>query len=140
MTNCVGKMYKSKINGALFYVKELLIDCGVELYAVFDMAVGLTIYIGKDWFEHGIMQNLEEGGNMTNNLAIAKMIIRKYFTEANCGIFNCRNFFGDPMKNLYKKKDGLTIDICYYYSYFEVFGLSNDEFNELNNYYESLGA
>lgn len=60
MTNCVGKTYKSKINGALFYVKELRTDCGQELYAVVDMAVGLTIYTGKDWFEHGIMVNLEE--------------------------------------------------------------------------------
>lgn len=60
MINCVDKTYKSKINGALFYVKELLTVHGVELYAVVDMAVGLTIYTGKDWFERGIMQNLEE--------------------------------------------------------------------------------
>lgn len=60
MTNCVGKLYKSKINGNLFYVKELRTDCGQELYAVVDMAVGLTNYTGKDWFEYGIMQNLEE--------------------------------------------------------------------------------
>lgn len=60
MTNCVGKTYKSKINGVLFYVKELLIDCGQELYAVVDVGIGKIFYIGKDWFEHGIMQNLEE--------------------------------------------------------------------------------
>ena len=60
MTNCVGKMYKSKINGALFYVKELRTDYGQELYGVVDMAVGRLDYIDKDWFEHGIMQNLEE--------------------------------------------------------------------------------
>jgi hypothetical protein len=41
-------------------VKELRTDCGVELYAVVDMALGGTNYIGKGWFEHGIMQNLEE--------------------------------------------------------------------------------
>lgn len=60
MTNCVGKKYKSKINGNLFYVKELRTDCGQELYAVVDMGVGKINYIGKGWFEHGIMQNLEE--------------------------------------------------------------------------------
>ena len=60
MTNCIGKTYKSKINGALFYVKELCTDCGQELYAVVDMAAGKINYIGKGWFEHGFMQNLEE--------------------------------------------------------------------------------
>lgn len=35
---------------------------------------------------------------MTNNLAIAKMIIRTYFTEADLGIFDCRNWVGDPLE------------------------------------------
>ena len=60
MTNCVGKTYKSKINGAFFYVKELRTDCGRELYEVADMATMNINYISKDWFEHGIMQDLEE--------------------------------------------------------------------------------
>lgn len=76
---------------------------------------------------------------MTNNLEIAKMIIRKHFNEADCGIFNCRNLFGDTMENLYEK-NGLKIDICRYCEYFEVFGLSNVEFEELKKYYERLGA
>ena len=60
MTNCVGKTYKSKINGNLFYVKELFTDCGQELYAVVDMGEGKIKHVGKGWFEHGIMKNLEE--------------------------------------------------------------------------------
>lgn len=76
---------------------------------------------------------------MANNLEIAKKIIKKHFNEAGGGIFNCRNFLGDSMENLYNK-GGLTIDICHYYGYFEVFGLSNDEFKELEKYYERLGA
>ena len=60
MINCAGKTYKSKINGALFYVKELRTDCGQELYAVVDMGVGKINYIDKGWFEYGFMQNLEE--------------------------------------------------------------------------------
>lgn len=75
--------------------------------------------------------------DMTNNLEIAKRIIKKHFNEARCGIFNCRNWCGDPVRTLYEK-DGLTIDICHYYEYFEVFGLSNREFNTLAKYYESL--
>ena len=60
MTNYVGKTYKSKINGNLFYVKELRTYFGQELYAIVDMAVGKTNYVNKGWFEHGIMENLEE--------------------------------------------------------------------------------
>lgn len=54
---------------------------------------------------------------MTNNLEIAKRIIKKHFGEAHCG---------------------LTIDICRGYAYFEVLGLSDYEFKELSRYYESL--
>ncbi len=32
----------------------------------------------------------------------------------------------------------LTIDICYAYSYFEVFGLSDAEFEELASFYTTL--
>jgi len=33
-----------------------------------------------------------------------------------------------------------VIDICYYYEYFEVFGLTDDEFKELCSFYEELKA
>ena len=74
---------------------------------------------------------------MSNKLDIAKKIIKENFKSADCGIFNCRNWAGDPMETIYTS-DGLTIDICYYYSYFEVFGLSEEEFNELKEYYEGI--
>lgn len=41
------------------------------------------------------------------------------------------------MENLYNK-GGLIIDISRFWAYFEVFGLSDDEFKELSEYYESL--
>jgi len=72
-----------------------------------------------------------------NKLDIAKQIIRENYKNANCGIFNTRNVVGDPMITIYEG-DGLTIDICYHYSYFEVFGLSNDEFKKLKNFYYTL--
>lgn len=72
-----------------------------------------------------------------NKLEKAKEIIKEYYNSADCGLFDCRNMVGDPMTNIYDE-DGLTIDICYYYSYFEVFGLSDDEFAELENYYNEL--
>ena len=66
----------------------------------------------------------------------AKEIIKNNFVP--CGIFDCRNWAGDPMFTIYDD-DGLQIDICYYYEYFEVFGLTDAEFHELATYYRKLG-
>lgn len=68
-------------------------------------------------------------------LEIAKRIIKENFHYAKYGIFSSRNTVGDPMDRIYSK-DGLAIDICYKYCYFEVFGLSDDEFDELKSFYE----
>lgn len=76
--------------------------------------------------------------NRMSKLDIAKQVIKEYYTEAQCGIFDCRNIVGDPMATIYD--DGsLTIDICYYYSYFEVFGLTDIEFQKLVFFYNGLG-
>lgn len=73
-----------------------------------------------------------------NKLEKAKEIIRENLKYAEFGIFNSRNTVGDTMLNLYNKGDGLIVDICPMYGYFEVFGLSEDEFDELADYYNSL--
>ena len=72
-----------------------------------------------------------------NNLEKAKEIIKTHYDFAQHGIFNCRNFVGDMMDTIYAD-NGLMIDICYNQEYFEVFGLSNAEFKELEMYYRSL--
>lgn len=36
------------------------------------------------------------------------------------------------------KANGSITGICYYYEYFEVFGLTDEEFNELKEYYVEL--
>lgn len=72
-----------------------------------------------------------------SNLEIAKKIIKENIKDADCGLFDCRNIMGDPMNTIYHK-DGLVVDICYKYSYFEVFGLTDDEFSELLEYYNSF--
>jgi hypothetical protein len=41
------------------------------------------------------------------------------------------------MTTIYEDEN-LTIDICYNWAYFEVFGLNNTEFKELEKYYDSL--
>ena len=72
-----------------------------------------------------------------SKLEIAKKVIAKYINDARCGIFDTRNIVGDFMENIYESED-LIIDICYGWAYFEVFGLTDSEFVELEKYYKSL--
>ena len=72
-----------------------------------------------------------------NNLEKAKEIIRANYSDARYGIFDSRNLIGDVMNTIYEG-DGLTIDICYCWGYFEVFGLSDADYEELETYYNSL--
>ena len=74
---------------------------------------------------------------IVSKLDIAKKVIRENTHEAMYGIFDCRNFLGDPMFNIYNE-GGLVIDICYDYEYFEVFGLSDVDFSVLREYYDQL--
>lgn len=53
--------------------------------------------------------------------------IKSEVTPYNCQFFNSRNIVGDEMETIYEK-DGITIDICYDWGYFEVFGMTNEEF------------
>lgn len=72
-----------------------------------------------------------------NNLEKAKEIVKEHYSVANCGIFNSRNIVGDTMVTIYED-EGLTVDVCYSWAYFEVFGLSDAEFEELETYYDLL--
>jgi hypothetical protein len=57
----VGKTLKSKINGERFFVEELFTDktSNREYYIVRHIASGTATPQGKEWFEKGLMQNLE---------------------------------------------------------------------------------
>ena len=72
-----------------------------------------------------------------DRLEKAKEIIKENFSSYDCGLFNSRNLVGDLMGTIYDE-DGLTIDVCDGYSYFEVFGLTNEEFMELKRFYTYL--
>lgn len=45
-------------------------------------------------------------------------------------MFDTRNIVGDPMTTIYEA-DGITVDYCHYYSYIEIFGLTDKEFEEV---------
>lgn len=72
-----------------------------------------------------------------NKLQKAKQIIKENIGDATCGIFDCRNKARDHMETLYADS-GLMIDICYDWDYYEVFGLTKEEFIELEAYYDDL--
>ena len=74
---------------------------------------------------------------MQDKLEMAKSVIKENIRFALCGIFDTRNVVGDPMHTVFNQDD-LKIDICYGWDYFEVFGLSQDDFNELEEYYYRL--
>ena len=74
-----------------------------------------------------------------NRLETAKKIIEEHIDTVMLGIFDTRNRVGDSMRTIFDE-GGLTIDICDDWSYFEVFGLTDEEFLELRKFYESLGG
>lgn len=67
----------------------------------------------------------------------AKKIISDNYQDAECGIFDCPNFAGDPMETIYDE-DGLQVYICYQWAYFEVFGLTEAQFSDLKMFYRKL--
>lgn len=64
----------------------------------------------------------------------AKEVIDRYIVNARYGIFNTRNWAGDTMETIYDDGE-LQIDICWFWEYFEVFGLSEEQFCDLEEYY-----
>ena len=71
------------------------------------------------------------------NLEIAKKIIKDNLSYAKSGIFNTLCLMPDEKECLYDD-GGLRILICYDWSYFEVFGLSEKDFRILVDYYDAL--
>lgn len=51
--------------------------------------------------------------------------------------FNTRNIVGDSMETVYDE-DEIIVDYCYYYSYIEIFGLTDEEFEDLIDKYGYL--
>lgn len=66
-----------------------------------------------------------------------KKLIKKNYDDADCGLFDTRNIVGDYMVNIFDGKY-FTLDICYNYSYFEVFGATSEEFAILKTIYNNL--
>lgn len=68
-----------------------------------------------------------------DRLSIAKDIIKDNIKDACYGIFKLKANV-DEMRTIYLG-NSLQIDICDKWGYFEVFGLTDEEFKELENFY-----
>ena len=66
-----------------------------------------------------------------------KQTIKNLYPQAMFGIFNTRNWCGDLTTNIFSG-EYFDIDICYQCEYFEVFGTTDKEWNELERFYEAL--
>ena len=75
--------------------------------------------------------------NNISRIEKVKNVMRNRYIDAMCGLFFTRNLVGDRMSTIWAE-DGVTIDICYDYEYFEVFGLTEEEEDELSAFYNSL--
>ena len=74
---------------------------------------------------------------MTKAVEKVKEVIENNIEDALYGIFDCRNIVGDPMETIYDE-DGIIIDLCRNWGYFKVFGLTNEEFAEVESFYGDL--
>lgn len=74
---------------------------------------------------------------MSKDLTAAKEIIAANIKDAKYGIYDCGNFAGDTMNELYNNGE-IKIAICFGWGYFEVFGLNDQEFSELKEYYNNI--
>lgn len=66
-----------------------------------------------------------------------KELIKKHYDIADGGMFFTRNIAGDTMETIFKG-EYFTLDMCYFWGYYELFGCTEDEEKEVAIYYDSL--
>lgn len=91
-------------------------------------------WIEKYCFNCGADMGIKEDDSTMISLEKAKKVIKDHYVPY--GIFNTHNTVGDPMTTIYRDEK-IRIDVCHYYGYFEVFGLTSEEFKELEKFYAS---
>ena len=74
---------------------------------------------------------------MTKAVEKVKEVIENNIEDALYGIFDYRNIVGDPMETIYDEA-GVRIELCRNWGYFEVFGLTDEEFAEVESFYGDL--
>ena len=77
---------------------------------------------------------------MTREQELEKVLdlIKEHYDEASAGMFFTRNVVGDRMTVLFKG-DNFTLEICYDWGYYELFGCDEAEQDIVEVHYETLG-
>lgn len=85
------------------------------------------------------MTDKEETEILTREEEFAKVkeLIKKHFSIADERIYFTRNSVGDCMATMFSGQY-FTLDICYKWSYYELFGCTESEQEEIEAYYEEL--
>lgn len=82
-------------------------------------------------------ENIKTNTTRRKELKKVKKFIYCFFEDADCGLYDTRNLAGDNMTNLFTG-DYFILDICFNWSYFEVFGTTKEEFKELLTFYNMM--
>lgn len=72
-------------------------------------------------------------------LDAVKNVIKEHILDGDGGLFCRGGMFGDLKETVYEA-DGVRVLLAKYDAYFEVFGLTSEEFKELQEFYEPLKA
>lgn len=72
-----------------------------------------------------------------DRLSEVRSALLAHIEDGTCGLFFSRNIAGDEMVTIYQDGE-ICVDFCYGYSYFEVFGLTDEEQHSLTKYYELI--
>ena len=67
-----------------------------------------------------------------------KKFIASTYEKYDCGMFYSRNTVGDKLSVIYTDKKGRRVEGCEDNSYYEVFGLTQEEQDELTKYYNDI--
>lgn len=76
--------------------------------------------------------------NRLQEIENAKKIIKLFYESGIInGLYKDKTFINDRIINLYKSKN-IKLDMSLRYKYFKIFGLNDDEFNDILKYYKLL--
>ena len=108
-----------------------------ELEAMIDKVVQYTDVEGKPPIATLYGIEIYEATPRKVELQKIKEIIKEKFDDYSCGIYNSRNIVGDPMHKIFNGKY-FRLDGYYHYSYYELFGTTDEEFKEVKDFYNTL--
>lgn len=117
------------------YFKSIIKEIRV-FYTTIIFLIAASIHKEKEEEKPAAQQENDEG-KILSKLDIAKEVIRDHWMLARLGIYNGPNNSGAPVYMIYHDHE-MEIYICYCYEYFEVYGLTDDEFADLKKYYDEL--